>query len=191
MIWELGTTPVVPQIRKWLRGVDLNHRPLGYEANRKNDSIIFQRLDGAGNDRKSMKRPQSRVIGPQSDHDFSSGFPFCSGSYSASLGCYVQFPCRLKVPPAPFTAHCFANYAPRGVYTLGMNATQRVLLAVLAIVATISALFLAERVGGPVIHTILGPPAGFHEDFTSRSAYGQSLLVQTCPGASHFFYWEP
>ena len=34
MIVELGTTPVVPQIRKWLRGVDLNHRPLGYENNR-------------------------------------------------------------------------------------------------------------------------------------------------------------
>jgi hypothetical protein len=31
VILELGTTPVVPQIRKWLRGVDLNHRPLGYE----------------------------------------------------------------------------------------------------------------------------------------------------------------
>ena len=24
MSWKLGTTPVVPQIRKWLRGVDLN-----------------------------------------------------------------------------------------------------------------------------------------------------------------------
>ena len=77
-------------------GVDLNHRPLGYEANPKNDSIIFQRLDGAGNDRKSLKRPQSRVIGPQSDHDFSSGLPFCGGSYSASLGCYVRFPCALS-----------------------------------------------------------------------------------------------
>jgi hypothetical protein len=33
VIWKLGTTPVVPQIRKWLRGVDLNHRPLGYEPN--------------------------------------------------------------------------------------------------------------------------------------------------------------
>jgi len=31
--WKLGTTPVVPQICKWLRGVDLNHRPLGYEQN--------------------------------------------------------------------------------------------------------------------------------------------------------------
>ena len=62
----------------------------------KNDSIIFQRLDGAGNDRKSLKRPQSRVIGPQSDHDFSSGLPFCGGSYSASLGCYVRFPCALS-----------------------------------------------------------------------------------------------
>ena len=80
----------------WLRRVDLNHRPLGYEANPKNDSIIFQRLDGAGNDRKSLKRPQSRVIGPQSDHDFSSGLPFCRGSYSASLGCYVRFPCALS-----------------------------------------------------------------------------------------------
>ncbi len=27
MILELGTTPVVPQIRKWLRGVDLNPSP--------------------------------------------------------------------------------------------------------------------------------------------------------------------
>ena len=34
MILELGTTPVVPQIRKWLRGVDLNHRPLGYEQHK-------------------------------------------------------------------------------------------------------------------------------------------------------------
>jgi hypothetical protein len=33
VILELGTTPVVPQICKWLRGVDLNHRPLGYEPN--------------------------------------------------------------------------------------------------------------------------------------------------------------
>ena len=71
--WERKTCRI-----KYLRmvaGVDLNHRPLGYEANPKNDSIIFQRLDDAGNDRKSLnrkslKRPQSRVIGPQSDHDF-------------------------------------------------------------------------------------------------------------------------
>src|SRR6266581_5590314 len=121
-------------IRKWLRGVDLNHRPLGYEANRKNDSIILQRLDGAGNDRKSLKRPQSRVIGPQSDHDFSSGLPFCSGSYSASLGCYVQFPCALKCLQRLSTAHCF-------------------------------------------------------EDFTSRSAYGQALLVQTVSVGIAFFHW--
>ena len=40
----------------------------GYEANRINDSSAFQRLDGAGNDRKSLKRHQSTPIGPQSDH---------------------------------------------------------------------------------------------------------------------------
>lgn len=59
-----------------------------------------------------------------------------------------------------------------------MTATQRVLVAVIAIGATISALFLAERVGGPLARAVLGPPAGFHEDFTSRAAYGQALLVQ-------------
>jgi hypothetical protein len=59
-----------------------------------------------------------------------------------------------------------------------MSAMQKALLAVIAIGATISALFLAERVGGPVARAILGPPAGFHEDFTSRAAYGQALLVQ-------------
>ena len=46
----------------------MNHRPLGYEANRIIDSISFQRLDGAGNDTKSLKRLKSTVIGPQSDH---------------------------------------------------------------------------------------------------------------------------
>jgi len=50
----------------------LNHRPLGYEPNRMNDSSAFQRLDGAGNDRKSLKRHKGTVIGPQSDHSFSS-----------------------------------------------------------------------------------------------------------------------
>ena len=59
-----------------------------------------------------------------------------------------------------------------------MTAKRRALLAVMAIGATISALFLAERVGGPVARAILGAPAGFHEDFTSRAAYGQALLVQ-------------
>jgi hypothetical protein len=45
----------------------LNHRPLGYEPNRIEDSSAFQRLDAAGNDTKSLERQESRVIGPQSD----------------------------------------------------------------------------------------------------------------------------
>ena len=49
-------------------GVDLNHRPLGYEPRRINDSNAFQRLDGAGNDTESLKRHESTVIGPQSDY---------------------------------------------------------------------------------------------------------------------------
>ena len=48
--------------------MDLNHRPLGYEPNRVNDSITFQRLDAAGNDTESLKRHKSTVIGPQSDY---------------------------------------------------------------------------------------------------------------------------
>ena len=59
-----------------------------------------------------------------------------------------------------------------------MSATQRTVFAGIAIAATTSALFLGERVGGPIARAILGPPAGFHEDFTSRAAYGQALLVQ-------------
>jgi hypothetical protein len=45
---------------------------------------------------KVLRRPQSRVIGTQSDHDFSSGEPFCGGSYSANLGCYVRLSLCLK-----------------------------------------------------------------------------------------------
>ena len=48
--------------------MDLNHRPLGYEDNGLKDSIAFQGLDAAGNDRESLKGHQSTVIGPQSDH---------------------------------------------------------------------------------------------------------------------------
>ena len=59
-----------------------------------------------------------------------------------------------------------------------MTATQRTLSALIAIGVTMSALFLGECVGGPLARAILGPPAWFHEDFTSRAAYGQALLVQ-------------
>jgi hypothetical protein len=48
---ELGTTPVVPQIRKWLRGVDLNHRPLGYEPK---EISNFNNLQDAGGYLKAL-----------------------------------------------------------------------------------------------------------------------------------------
>lgn len=46
----------------------MNHQPLGYEPSRINDTNVFQRLDVAGNDTESLKRHESTVIGPQSDH---------------------------------------------------------------------------------------------------------------------------
>jgi hypothetical protein len=48
----------------------------------------------------------------------------------------------------------------------------------LGIVATIVALSLGVFVGGPLIRLLLGPPVGFHEDFTSMAAYRQALIVQ-------------
>ncbi|SRR6266536_6339514 len=60
--------PIETKRWSWLRGVDLNHRPLGYEPNRIKDRNAFQRLDAAGNDIKSLERLQSTAIGPQSDH---------------------------------------------------------------------------------------------------------------------------
>jgi hypothetical protein len=59
-----------------------------------------------------------------------------------------------------------------------MTPTQRALWAFIAIGATISALFLAERIGEPLARAVLGAPAGFHQDFTSRAALGQALLAQ-------------
>jgi hypothetical protein len=70
------------EVGKWLRGVDLNHRPLGYEPNRISDSKVFQRLDDAGNDRKSLKRHQSIVIGPQSDHTLACHRKVLSAAFS-------------------------------------------------------------------------------------------------------------
>jgi hypothetical protein len=64
--------PIETKQWSWLRGVDLNHRPLGYEPNRMNEGSAFQGLDGAGNDTKSLKRHKGTVIGPQLDHNSSS-----------------------------------------------------------------------------------------------------------------------
>jgi hypothetical protein len=56
--------PIETKQWSWLRGVDLNHRPLGYEFSHLNDTIPFQALDAAGNDIKSLERHESIVIGP-------------------------------------------------------------------------------------------------------------------------------
>jgi len=45
-------------------GVDLNHRPLGYEFSDLKDSSAFQGLDAAGRDTKSLERHKSIDIGP-------------------------------------------------------------------------------------------------------------------------------
>lgn len=71
-----------------------------------------------------------------------------------------------------------ANCGPLGVYTLEMTAAQKALWAFIGSGVTVSALFLAERVGGPLVRAILGTPVGFHDDFTSREAVGQALLAQ-------------
>jgi hypothetical protein len=51
-------------------------------------------------------------------------------------------------------------------------------LIALAVASTVAALFAAVMVGGPIIRALLGPPPGFHEDFVSREAYDEALLVQ-------------
>jgi hypothetical protein len=43
--WLQASQKLLKGKKFWLRGVDLNHRPLGYE-----------RLDAAGNDKESLKR---------------------------------------------------------------------------------------------------------------------------------------
>jgi hypothetical protein len=97
--------------RGWLRGVDLNHRPLGYEANRINDSTAFQRLDAAGNDTKSLERLQRNPIGPQSDH--SSWYTLScviaqilkSSLFRATLCCVLNNLSDFRWPPKYLRTH--------------------------------------------------------------------------------------
>ena len=49
------------EARKWLRGVDLNHRPLGYEPDEDRD---FNNLQDAGGARSHCKERKGTVIGP-------------------------------------------------------------------------------------------------------------------------------
>jgi hypothetical protein len=83
----------------------------------------------------------------------------------------------------PKLNECYGDISPTTVLlvsnTLDMTTARPALWALIAIGATIFALLLAERVGGPLIRAVLGTPAGFHEDFTSRPALGQALLAQT------------
>jgi hypothetical protein len=66
---------------------------------------------------------------------------------------------------------------------------QRTLLAVIAIGATISALFLGEHVGGPLARAILGPPAGFHEDSLHVQPWDKPCSCKPCLLALHSCCW--
>jgi len=55
---------------------------------------------------------------------------------------------------------------------------HKLTIVMLAIAATVLGLFVAVLAGGPIIRELLGPPPGFHEDFVSREANNQALLVQ-------------
>jgi hypothetical protein len=59
-----------------------------------------------------------------------------------------------------------------------MTKAKASVLGLAAIVATMSSLFFAEQVGGPLARFVIGPPIGFRQHFTSHSALVQALLVQ-------------
>ena len=59
-----------------------------------------------------------------------------------------------------------------------MSLAERSLQQLSQVAAIAAALSLSASVGGPVIRAVLGPPSGFGEDFTSRDAYCQALIVQ-------------
>jgi hypothetical protein len=85
-------------------------------------------------------------------------------------------------------SRCYANYGALGVYTSGMTATQRTLSALIAIGATISALFLGERVGGPLARAILGPPPGFTRISLRVQPTGKPYSCKGCLWDSHSFW---
>ncbi len=62
------------------RGPAETRRSVSVKPNR--ISKVFQRLDDAGNDRKSLKRHQSIVIGPQSDHTLACHRKVLSAAFS-------------------------------------------------------------------------------------------------------------
>ena len=69
------------------------------------------------------------------------------------------------------------NIAAHGKW-VGISASGWAVIFVSAIAVTVSALCCAVFVGAPLARTLFGSPPGFHEDFTSRQAYGEALIVQ-------------
>lgn len=59
-----------------------------------------------------------------------------------------------------------------------MPAAQRMTAAVLGMLTVLVALVLAALAAGPSLRAVLGPPAGFGSDVTSRDAYLQALAAQ-------------
>ena len=70
--------------------------------------------------------------------------------------------------------------------TSGRISGDLTVIALSAIGATISALFFAVFVGGPIARVLSGTPVGFGEHFTSNASYRQAWLVQSASVGSAF-----
>jgi hypothetical protein len=59
-----------------------------------------------------------------------------------------------------------------------LSISDRTVIPLLAICATVVALFLAVLLGRPLARALFGVPVGFREHFTSNAAFREALLVQ-------------
>jgi hypothetical protein len=59
-----------------------------------------------------------------------------------------------------------------------MNVLTDIKQSIACMLAIVCALFAGVFIGGPALRAILGVPAGFREDFVSRQANLQALIVQ-------------
>ena len=59
-----------------------------------------------------------------------------------------------------------------------MATPRRLWAALLGVAAVVAALMLAATAVGPLLRSVIGPPAGYGSDVTSRAAYFQALAAQ-------------